>query len=326
MAEKPGELNNVDKLDPVSTAAGAGRDPFLEKYSEDDEVRELAATGDDSVYETEQIRAQIEETRNQMGETIDAIQDRLSYAHISEQVSETVGNAIETAKDTAYDATIGKAVNFMKNIGDGVGNSNAFQTVRRNPFPFALIGIGAGLLAYQTIGGRRAKRFGNASSRQLRGDWQTQGETGREGRIGAVGGAFNAVSERASAAADAVTGAAGGAVSGVRNAFGRAYSDTGEIVHHAYERAGELGHVALEKYDEYIEEHPLAVGALALGIGAAIGFAIPSSEYEGRVMGEARETFVQRAQDAAGSLVDKAKQVASEAGETIKQETRTLSH
>ena len=41
-------------------------------------------------------------------------------------------------------------------------------------------------------------------------------------------------------------------------------------------------------------------------------------------MGEARENLLQRAQDAAGTLVDKAKQVATEAGQTIKQETQSL--
>ncbi|MEO8042786.1 MAG: DUF3618 domain-containing protein, partial [Acidobacteriota bacterium] len=148
MAEKSGELKSIDKLDPVSTAAGVDSGQFLDKYSESEGLAFDANTSDEPV-DTEQIKARIEETRSQMGETIDAIQDRLSFANISEQVSETVSNAIETAKDTAYEATIGKAVNFMKDVGDGVTNSNAFKTVKGNPFPLALIGIGAGLLVYQ---------------------------------------------------------------------------------------------------------------------------------------------------------------------------------
>src|SRR5687767_9913099 len=109
MAEKTDELRRVDELDPVSTAAGAGSDEFLQKYSETETDAELRAVGitDDEPEDTEQIKARIEETRSQMGETIDAIQERLSLANIQEQVSETVNNAIESAKDTAYDATIG---------------------------------------------------------------------------------------------------------------------------------------------------------------------------------------------------------------------------
>ncbi len=41
-------------------------------------------------------------------------------------------------------------------------------------------------------------------------------------------------------------------------------------------------------------------------------------------MGEARENLVARAQDAAGSLVEKAKSVAVEAGQTIKDEARAI--
>jgi predicted ribosome quality control (RQC) complex YloA/Tae2 family protein len=64
---------------------------------QDDEISIAGAdaNGDDR---TEEIKAKIEETRADMGETIDAIQERLSYANISEQVSEQVSNAIETAK------------------------------------------------------------------------------------------------------------------------------------------------------------------------------------------------------------------------------------
>src|SRR5215203_5821825 len=165
MAERPGELNSSDRLDPVSTTAGAGDDGFLERYSEDDtdtELRDFSAdTGTDvTAEETEQIKAQIEETRSQMGETIDAIQERLSLSNVSDQVSETVSSAIETAKDTAYDATIGKAVNFMKNVGDGFSDSGAFRTVRNNPLPFALIGLGTGLLVYQGYT-RKSSRTGN---------------------------------------------------------------------------------------------------------------------------------------------------------------------
>ena len=39
---------------------------------------------------------------------------------------------------------------------------------------------------------------------------------------------------------------------------------------------------------EYLEDNPLALGALAVAVGAAVGFAIPSTRYEGQLMGEAR--------------------------------------
>lgn len=332
MAEKTGELKSVDKLDPTATSAGAERDEFLERYAEDysdSERREMDANTGDAPAETEHIKAQIEATRSQMGETIDAIQERLSFANISEQVSETVSNAIETAKDTAYDATIGKAVNFMKNVGNEVTHSNAFRTVKNNPFPLALIGIGAGLLVYQSYSGR-SRRMGNGHDRQyLR---QPQSEFGGQSDAGssrnmignATHRAYDGITHTAESAVEGVKNVAGTAYESVTGALNNAYAGAGEITHRAYERAGEFGHLAHEKYDQYLEKNPLALGAVALAVGAAVGFAIPSTQYEGRLMGDAREDLMHRAQEAAGSLVDRAKQVASEAGQTIKQEAQAL--
>lgn len=330
MAEKSGELKGLDNLDPVSTAAGAGNDQFLEKYSVSDD-RALDARSSDEPEDTEQIKARIEETRSQMGETIDAIQDRLSFANISEQVSETVSNAIETAKDTAYDATIGKAVNFMKDVGDGVTSSGAFKTAKNNPFPLALIGIGTGLLVYQAYAKKssyRGSNGGNYGRRLADGRDRTTGEStfdsARQSIGNVAGKAYDGISDTATSALDTVANVAGSAYEGVAGKLSTAYTGAGDLAHRAYDRAGEYGTMAHEKYDEYLEENPLALGAIALAVGAAVGLSIPSTNYEGRLMGEARENLVQKAQDAAGTLVDKAKQVASEAGQTIKNEAQAL--
>ena len=270
--------------------------------------------------ETDAIKARIEETRREMGETIDAIQERLSLSNISEQVSETVSNAIESAKDTAYDATIGKAVNVMKNFGDGISRSDAFRVVRNNPFPLALIGLGAGLLAYQAFGRSSTRRVGNGRDRrELKGAVDTHPNS-----LGVVSRAYDGISDRAGNALETVGEKASATYETVSGALGEAYSGAGDVAHRAYDRIGEYGTIAHDKYDEYIEENPLAVGAVALAVGAAVGFAIPSTKYEGKLLGEARENVVQRVQDAAGTLVDKAKHAATEAGKTIQEEARSL--
>jgi len=273
----------------------------------------------DAPPETETIRARIEETRKEMGETIDAIQDRLSFANISDQVSETVSNAIESAKETAYDATIGKAVNVMKNFGDGVSRSDAFRAVRNNPFPLALIGLGAGLLAYQAFG-NSGRRSGNGSGRQqLKG----QGDGGKTSR-GVVGRAYDGISDRAESAIETVGEKANATYETVSGTLSDAYTGAGDAANRVYDRLGEYGTLAHEKYDEYVEENPLAVGAVALAVGAAVGFAIPATRHEDKLMGEARENLVNKAQEVAGTLVDRAKQAASEAGKTIQEEARSL--
>src|SRR5688500_8778664 len=133
-----------------------------------------------------------------------------------------------------------------------------------------------------------------------------------------AGRAYDGISDTAGNALESVKGAATTAYDTVSDKLGNVYSSAGDVTQRAYDRVGEVGTMAHEKYDQYIEENPLAVGAVALAVGAAVGFAIPSTRYEGKLMGDARENLVSRAQEAAGTLVDKAKQVANEAGQTIK--------
>jgi ElaB/YqjD/DUF883 family membrane-anchored ribosome-binding protein len=329
MAEKSTELTNMDDrdldLDTISTSRNDGDNVDL---SDAEGSYELSA--DESPEDTDQIKAQIEQTRSQMGETIDAIQERLSFSNISEQVSETVNSAIETAKDTAYDATIGKAVSFMKNVGDGVSQSGAFRSMKNNPLPFALIGLGAGLLAYQSYSGKGSRRGdGRMYRKNFYGDQSREASYARTGSADRGLGdkasrAMEGVSSTANSALESVSSSAGAAYDSVTGAVTNAYSGAEDFAYRAYDRAGEFGNRAYEKYDQYLEQNPLALGAVAVAVGAAVGFSIPSTTYEGEVMGEARENLMSRVQDAAGSLVDKAKQVASEAGQTIKEETRTL--
>ena len=65
-----------------------------------------------------------------------------------------------------------------------------------------------------------------------------------------------------------------------------------------------------------LDENPMTVGALAVGAGAAIGLAIPETSKEHEVMGEARDTVVEKAQEKAQDV----QQVAEEAQGAAQQE------
>jgi len=333
MAERPSELIDESGIDALGRSAGAGTEPYRDdKRNLETASLEMLKDTDDGTEDTEHIKAQIEETRSQMGETIDAIQEKLSFANMSEQVSEQVSNAIETAKDSIYDATVGKAVDFMKNFGDGISETKVVRTVQDNPFPVLLIGIGAGLLVYQSYSSKNKRpirglgRYEPASGgRRLESDFRSQ-RTDREheGVSGALSAAGSTVRETAESAYSSVSNAAGSAYESVAGTVSEAYSGAGEAVSRAKDAAVEYGSIAQQKYEYYIDENPLAVGAVAVALGAAVGLAFPSTRYEGQLMGEARQNLVDKAQSAAGELVEKAKQVAGEAGETIKEEARAL--
>ncbi len=65
-----------------------------------------------------------------------------------------------------------------------------------------------------------------------------------------------------------------------------------------------------------LQENPLAVGTLAVGVGAAVGLAIPETSKEHEVMGEARDNLVDKAQE----TQQKVQQVTGEAQNAAQQE------
>lgn len=357
-----GILTDSDK-EVISTVAGSSdRDAFIEKYSDDyaagdSEINDITTnTSEDAPEETEHLKAQIEETRSQMGETIDAIQERLSFQNISdqvkEQVSEQISSAFETAKDTVYDATIRKAGDFMQSMNksvnkslDGISKSEAMHVMRANPLALSLIGLGVGLLLMNGYKKKSSYRYADGNrGRQGKGAYASGGEaysnqpsmlksaqdkitgtasTAYESVGNAASGAYDSVSNVAGSTYESVSGAATNAYSSVTGAASTAVSGVTDYAGRAYDKVGDLRTQAAEQYDYYIEENPLAVGAVALALGAAVGMALPSTRVESHLMGEAKQNLLQKAQDTAGDLVDRVKQVATEAQKTITDEVKT---
>src|SRR5687767_8198844 len=103
---------------------------------------------------SDQLKADIEDTRAEMGQTLNEIQERLSPEHLMDQVKETVREAtigkvervmekvnekISNVTEPAMDM-MGRAGEKLKETGSAVGN-----VVYRNPVPFALMGLGLGM-------------------------------------------------------------------------------------------------------------------------------------------------------------------------------------
>src|SRR3954464_190796 len=104
----------------------------------------VPVTKADSVAEPDeqvrQIQRDIEETRAEMSETIDALQERLNPAYLKEQVKEQVAEQVRHVKDTVRQATIGKVEQMVDRVSDS--GRTVGDTIRANPIPSALVGIG----------------------------------------------------------------------------------------------------------------------------------------------------------------------------------------
>ena len=77
-----------------------------------------------------------------------------------------------------------------------------------------------------------------------------------------------------------------------------------------------------DRFQQSLRTNPLAVGAMALALGTAIGLALPQTERENAPMGEARDMLVERAQELAQETIRKVQQVASEVQTTVQQEAQ----
>lgn len=99
-------------------------------------TQDSAATQDETA-DTQAIREDIEQTRAEMSQTIDAIQERLNPQHVVEQV-----------KDTVREATVGKVEDMVSNVTDTARNtgSGIMDTIKSNPIPAALAGATLGWL------------------------------------------------------------------------------------------------------------------------------------------------------------------------------------
>src|SRR5215212_6703094 len=129
------------------------------------------AAGADEIEQTEdtaEIRAEIEETRAEMSDTIEAIQERLNPQHLKEQVKDQVREQLQEVKATVREATIGKAEDMVRNVGDTLDEARygLMETIRQNPIPAAMVGIGLGwLFMNQRSGtGRRYNRYSDQTS------------------------------------------------------------------------------------------------------------------------------------------------------------------
>jgi hypothetical protein len=260
---------------------------------------EAVAASADTDQRTQEIREEIAQTRDNMSETLDAIQDRLKPANLVAQAGETVRNAT-TEKVKQMANTAGQAA-------DQVMGSSFMETMRSNPVPAALIGIGAAWLFFSGRSKTRtAGRFDRAGGQR---DWRTLGAGGVDYRSG-----------------DAIVATSGTGESGrsvgeyVGELSSRAERMTNSLGHSA-ERAG---HRARVGFDQVMRDNPLALGAAAAIVGAAIAMSIPNTDAENELMGEARDNVVERARtvatDAANKVKDAAGQVqdiASHAVETV---------
>lgn len=296
-------------------------------YSEDEVTGRTGLSDNDDKDNgpnSRQIRSEIENTRREMDRNLDALESKLTPTQLAME---------------AWGLFRG---------GSTAGASRIWRIAKQHPGPAAVIGVGlAWMLSENTKGsddrseyGYRpgyAGAYGDSGRRGYTGYAGTTGgyQTGYagdydegEGRVssalhsardtvsGAAGTAKHAVVDAASSAKDAVIGAKDAVV----DVAGTAREKASELGWQAKERARYRTRQARVGFWETMEERPLALGAAAIALGVVAGLMIPSTRKEDELMGETRDRLMERAKDLGEDALEKGKQVATVAVDTLKEE------
>jgi hypothetical protein len=254
-------------------------------------------------------------------------------------------------KAAVREATIGKVETMVRTANDKSNEArySMMETIKQNPVPAVLAGIGLGWLY---INSRSAAARGTTDSRAA---WPAQynqpsaryqpyqapdhGDT-MPGDRNPVGAAMDRVQATTGSMADR----AGNTMSQVGDKAGDVTSQLAET---ASNLAGQVGDTASnlasqtraaagtfadqaqdqanrleDSFQRTLRENPLAVGAAALVLGTAVGLALPMTRKENELMGETRDSAMEKVQSVAQETMEKAGQVADKVQTTAKEEAQ----
>jgi ElaB/YqjD/DUF883 family membrane-anchored ribosome-binding protein len=305
--------------------------------------------------EVEALKAEIQETRVAMGQTISAIQERLDPSRLRDQ-----------ARESVREATIGKVEKMARNVGDRAGDTgrSVFEVVRDNPLPLAMIGVGAGWLfmnrrrnhvhelprrtgyrtGYETgaferppIGyeaGTVPGTYAGAYTGEYARGIEERGIRGRE--EGAEGHFADRARERASHISDRARDTMHNVEDRARSAADDVTSRVSHMTDTVQDKASHIAHMAEERTRDFrmsaertmqraemkYQETPWMGGVFALALGAAAGLVLPSTRREQELLGSRRDELVDRAREMGHEKMEQARTVASEVASDTRESIR----
>lgn len=262
------------------------------------------------------------------------------------------------ARDVARDATIGKVERMAQSTSDKVGQlaqttsdkaeqvaqtttvstkkagSSLMTTIKQNPIPAALTGLGLGWMAMSGMGGGAKSQSSGGSSSNEKTVQERTSDTGisfsTPTYTGQTSGTTNGDSgdsgmgatDKAKQTASAVTDQARDAASTVT---GQAKETASTVTGQAKETASTVTEQVSQistRLRQTLKDKPLALGMVAVAVGSAAGMAVPVSQRETQVFGESRDKLMEKAQTGAQDLVEKVQKVATEAGTAVEKEAK----
>jgi hypothetical protein len=227
----------------------------------------------------------------------------------------------------------------MRDAGDTLYDVRflTMDTIKSNPIPAAMVVAGLGWLfinhgsrpsreRYEQYASHHTDRYrgavSNAPSRSVYRHEDARMysggaySTGQQDE-GMLAHGQRRVGEAAQRTQSAADGAVNQAQDVVAGAVNRAQATAGALVGRTAYAADRVE----DRVRRSMHSNPLAVGAVAVAAGAAAGFALPQTERENQLMGEARDDLMEQARSTMSETVDKAQRVTGEVAQEVQQKT-----
>ena len=284
--------------------------------------------GDDLEVTSSAIRADIERTRERLGETVEALGAQLNPTHLKQRV-----------KDSVREATIGRVQNMASTTRDRITGSSRdlAQHIRDNPLPAAVAAAGIGWLLFRAREGERpllrravrrrladaARALSTTNSMRMRAGHSVptsansvrrcanapatcrsacrkRSNASSSGPSRSQRESLNACRRRRSAPVKPVTASRSVPVkpgTPLRNGQGKHAVPWPNAPRRRRVAVKEGARNTAHRVEHSYNESPIGMGAVALAIGLAIGYSLPATRREARVMGDSRDRLVDKARE-----------------------------
>lgn len=240
-------------------------------------------------------------------------------------------NTLDQLRENLKPGNVIDEVLASANISTSDISNRVWQTARDNPFPATLIALGAAMLL--GVGSRLRPASATRTVERTDADLGTGAMTsgvstpdpggangGTEGRIK---GKLQAVDAKAAASTSQIANSVRRLRREAdRTAFAQSSTRprrTNASGVHAMAYSNRSRDHLSGSLSRLLDEQPLVLAAVGVAIGAAIGAALPSTDTEGRLMGDASVSFKDRAQSMAQAELAHLKETASTTFDHIKQ-------
>lgn len=239
---------------------------------------------------SDELRADLDQTRERVSSDVEALSNKLSPENLKAEAKQAVSRTWDEGRELVRD----KLHQGTERVRETVQSteSTIVGFVRENPVPLSLIGVGVGLLIWNSR--QKSRGDGRRPDPSVYGRSAVYaGLDGEEddGHTAGVTRQLGHLQDRVRSGVASVRHAA-------TDKAEKAREQLGELEHQASEQAQRAKHFA----ERTLEEQPLVLGALALGAGMALGLSIPATQSESQLVGQYRDQLF-------GSMKDRARKL-----------------